>query len=224
MSNRLDEAKSGGSKNPAKLFIEWKSNDKQFAYYDREKKANVPIPLPFRFVWLKEMVTIKGWNDASESGIFSNEVKFTSMEELDVKSFKGGAIAKGLYRDIKETVVKAGGKYHQSMYIMIANSEGGYTLANLSFKGAVVKAWGDFSQKCKNRLPLEWIEVKTATEGKKGSITYSTPDFWFAGTTSNSESMALDSLYDEVEDHFKVDTPREVEALPIRDDGQELPF
>jgi hypothetical protein len=216
MSKRLDEVKSGGSKSPASKFIEWKSNDRVFSYYDRDKKENVAIPLPFKFVFLKEMVTIKGWHDASESGIFSNEVKFTSKEELDVKSFKGGSIAKGLYKDIKQKVVEAGGRYHKSVYVMLADG----TLANLSFKGSVVKAWGDFSEKCKNRLPLEWITIKDVTEGKKGSIKYTTPNFWFSGTTSNNDSECLDVLFDELEAHFN-GTPARVADV---EEDEELPF
>ena len=217
MSKRLEEVKSGTSKSPANKFIEWKSNDKQFSYYDRDQKTNVLIPLPFKFVFLKEMVTIKGWHDASESGIFSNEVRYTSKEELEVKSFKGGAIAKGIYSDIKQQVVEAGGKYHKSVYVMLADG----TLANLAFKGSVVKAWGDFSEKCKNRLPLEWITVSTVTEGKKGSIKYTTPDFLFTGTTSNNDSECLDVLYDEVDAHFNGVPARVAEVDTNADD---LPF
>lgn len=88
--------------NPAGKFFEWKSNEKTFVYFDKETKTNVTVPLPFKFLVLDELHTIKGWNDATESGIYANEVKFISRDEMVVKPFKGNEIARGLYKDIKE--------------------------------------------------------------------------------------------------------------------------
>ena len=36
--------------NPATKFFDWKSNDKCFSYYDKEKQENVLVPLPFKFL------------------------------------------------------------------------------------------------------------------------------------------------------------------------------
>jgi len=47
-SNRRN-AFSTPQSNPATKFLSWKSNDKQFSFYDRETKENVLVPLPFRF-------------------------------------------------------------------------------------------------------------------------------------------------------------------------------
>ena len=76
--------------NPALKFLEWSSKYKCFKYYDKEKGENVKVELPLKFVILEHYHTVKGWNDASESGIYSNEVLFLSSEELEVKAFKGG--------------------------------------------------------------------------------------------------------------------------------------
>lgn len=62
------------SSNPARKFLEWKSDDKCFSYYDKEKKENVKVELPLTFVILEHYHTVKGWNDKSESGIYANEV------------------------------------------------------------------------------------------------------------------------------------------------------
>ena len=67
-SNRR-QAFSAPSTNPAQKFIDWKSNHKCFSFYDRETSANVLIPLPFKFLVLDELHTVKGWNDASSSQI-----------------------------------------------------------------------------------------------------------------------------------------------------------
>ena len=50
------------------------------------------------------MHTVRGWSNSSESGIYSNEVQYIGQEELNVRSFKGGEIACGLWKDIKNKV------------------------------------------------------------------------------------------------------------------------
>ena len=82
---------------PVTQYLNWKSNDKAFAYYDKEKGENVLVQLPLKFLFLEHYHTVKGWNDASESGIYSNEVYSIGKEELSVKAFKGGEIGNGLY-------------------------------------------------------------------------------------------------------------------------------
>ena len=162
------------SSNPAAKFLEWKSNDKCFSYYDKEKKENVLVPLPLKFVILEHYHTVKGWNDASESGIYANEVSFTGSEELDVKSFKGGEIAKGIYKEIRSKIIDAGGKYHRSIYVVTNDLE----IINISLKGAAVSEYSKFIDvNGDNFFTQNWVEVAEVVEGKKGSITYSSPIF-----------------------------------------------
>ena len=162
------------SSNPAAKFLEWKSNDKCFSYYDKEKKENVLVPLPLKFVILEHYHTVKGWCDASESGIYANEVSFTGSEELDVKSFKGGPIAKGIYKEIRSKIIDAGGKYHRSIYAVTNDLE----IINISLKGAAVSEYSKFIDvNGDNFFTQNWVEVAEVVEGKKGSITYSSPIF-----------------------------------------------
>jgi len=193
---RSDEFKSGGS-NPAKYFLEWKSDDKQLAYYDKEKGENVLVKLPFSFLVLKQMNTVRGWDDKSKSGIFSNEVQKISSEKLVVKSYKGGTIAEGYYKDIKQAVNDAGGNYVRSIYIMTTNGE----ILNLQFKGSSVQAWGDFTQKALSRLGDEWVSITGAIEAKKGKVTYSTPVFDFSGSLTKDQVKLADEKYEIVLAH-----------------------
>lgn len=185
--------------NPAAKFIDWKSNDKCFNYYDKEAQKNVEIPLPFKFLVLDELHTIKGWNDASSSNIYSNEVKFISKEVMTVKPFKGNEIAKGFYKDIKEKVVAAGGHYTKSIYIMLEDG----SLANISLKGSGVQKWGDFTQKTRNRLADEWVIVAKAEDGKKGAVKFSTPSFSFANSISDEEANMADEAFNILESYLK---------------------
>jgi hypothetical protein len=198
MSNRKQAFQTPQS-NPAKTFIDWKSNDKCFEYYDKEKSEKVQIQLPFKFLVLEELHTVKGWNDATSSAIYSNEVKFISKEPLTVKPFKGNEIAKGFYKDIKPQIVAAGGHYVKSIYIMLENGD----LANLSLKGSAVQSWGEFTQKTKSRLSDEWVTVNKSIEGKKGAVKYNVPEFVFNKSISESEAELADSAFDSLEAYLK---------------------
>ena len=213
MSNRR-QAFSTPQSNPATKFIDWKSDDKCFSFYNKETSTKEEIPLPFKFLVLDELHAIKGWNDATSSGIFSNEVKFISKEVMTVKPFKGNEIAKGLYKDIKEKVQSAGGHYVKSIYIMLEDG----TLANLQLKGSSVQKWGEFTQKTRNRLPDEWVQVSKSLEGKKGAVKFHTPVFEFLSSISDSEADLADEAFNTLETYLKAYL---VKAEPIIDEVQE---
>jgi hypothetical protein len=198
MSNRK-QAFAQPQSNPSTKFIEWKSNDKCFSYYDKEKQENVKIFLPFKFLVLDELHTIKGWNDATSSSIYSNEVKFISKEEMTVKPFKGNEIAKGLYKDIKDKIVAAGGHYTRSIYIMLEDG----SLANIQLKGSATQQWGDFTQKTRSRLADEWVIVKDTKDGKKGAVKYSMPNFVFEKSLTDKECNMADECFDILEAYLK---------------------
>jgi hypothetical protein len=227
MSNRRQAFQTPQS-NPATKFIDWKSNDKCFSFYNKETSSNEQIHLPFKFLVLDEMHCIKGWNDATQSAIFSNEVKFISQETIIVKPFKGNEIAKGLYKDIKEKVKSAGGHYVKSIYIMLEDG----TLANLQLKGSSVQAWGEFTQKTRSRLADEWVEVKTAKDGKKGAVKFSIPEFTFLRSISDSEAEQADEVFNTLEAYLKTylakaEVPiveNETEVNGLDNDGDPLDF
>ena len=173
------------SSNPTSKYLEWKSNDKSFSYYDKEAGENVKVNIPLKFVFLQHYHTVKGWNDASASGIYSNEVYYIGSEPMTVRAFKGGVLAEGLYKDIKTDIVNAGGKYHRSIYVMLEDG----SIANLSLKGAAVREWSDFMETNKSIVDGNWIEGNTAKEQKKGSIKYSTPEFKAGGNLSKTDSQ-----------------------------------
>jgi hypothetical protein len=176
--SRKDEFKSV-STNPAAKFLEWDSNSGAFKWYDKESGQNKFVKAPFKFVVLKELHTIKGWHDKSESGIYSNEVASLN-DKLEVKSFKGGPIISGLYRDIKDQL--QGGVYNKSIYVMLGDG----SLANISMKGAVVATWGDFTKKSRARLSDEWVAVLKHEDMKKGSVKYTIPVFEYKNTLTDT--------------------------------------
>lgn len=205
-------SEKSGSSNPTSKFLEYKSNDKAFSYYDREAKENVRVDLPLKFVFLQNYHSVRGWHDASASGIYSNEVFYIGSEPMTVKSFKGGTIASGLYKDIKGTITASGGKYHRSIYVMLEDG----SLANISLKGSSVRQWSDFMEANKQLVDGQFVEINSANEEKKGSVKYSTPNFTIGANLSKSDSAKADKVASELKiylDEYFAKDLSEVDAL-----------
>jgi len=203
------------SSNPTSKYFEWKSMDKQFSYYDKGAGENVKVDLPLKFVFLQHYHTVKGWNDASQSGIWSNEVYYIGSEPMTVRAFKGGTIAEGIYKDIKEDITRAGGKYHRSVYVMLEDG----TIANLSFKGAVVREWSEFMKSNGRLMDNQWVEISSAKDQKKGSIKYSTPEFSMGATLTKKDGIMADNaaakLKEYLDQYFQKGEVAEVEAEDV---------
>jgi len=185
------------AQSPVKKYLSWSSNEKCFTYWDKEAKENKKLPIPVKFIHYDEMATIKGWHDASGSGIYSNEVKSTKNEPFSVRAFKGGEIANGLYQDIKSKVNSAGGDYHVSLYAEL-NGE----IVNFSFKGAALMTWSDFAKENRKSFLGNYINVVGALDAKKGSVKYSTPVFQIGASIEASASDLADKNYDGLKDYF----------------------
>lgn len=210
LTHKSQESKSS---NPTTKYLEWKSNDKSFEYYDKEAGQKVKVELPLKFVFIDHYHTVKGWNDASESGIWANEVYYIGSEPMTVRAFKGGEIASGLYKDIKPKVQQAGGHYRRSIYVMLEDG----SLANISIKGAVVKEWSDFMNESKDPVKTQWIEVAEAKDQKKGSVKYTTPRFTLGKSLTAKDSSAADNITSQLQDYmdgyFSSDAVKQVEVV-----------
>lgn len=185
--------------NPTSKFLEWKSNNKSFSFFDKEAKQNVEVKLPLTFIVLEEYHCIKGFSDSDQTGIYSNEVLQIGTEELEVKTFKGRIIAKGLYKDIKGAVNSAGGNYHKSIYAVTKEGE----LINISLKGAAVSKWSKLVEKgAWKRLSDEWVTIESAEDHKKGMVKYSTPNFVFNTSLSDAELKMVQAKATELENYL----------------------
>jgi hypothetical protein len=212
MSNRKQAFKS--NTNPATKWLEWSSNDGTFKYYDKEKKENILVELPLSFVVLDAFQTIRGWNDKSSSGIYANEVKYMN-QPLIVKSFKGGIIAEGLYKDIKAHVNSAGGVYHKSIYCMDLDG----SIFNIMLKGAAVQEFGELN---KSMFPDYVLEVSDAENRIKGSVKYSVPLFNFGRSLNKELAYKADKAFDTLEAYMQGNN--EVEQEQVEEKSDELPF
>jgi hypothetical protein len=226
-----------GMKNPSTRWFEWAGGDDGgiVKWYDRETKETHKLPLPFTFLLLDELATVKGWHEPSQSGIYSNEVRDTRQEVLVVKSFNGGEMASGLYADIKEKVVFKGGGYHSSIYIAYKDGEE-LRIGNLSLGGAALSAWMDFKKRAATKkdasgksLKAYFIDAVTITgynEAKKGKIVYRTPTFALkeVSPATNQQAIALDAeLQAFLSDYLKRPKADAAKPDPMTDEPEFAP-
>lgn len=188
--SRADEFKNQNP-NPCGLFLNWNSNEGCFQYWDKENEQNVALKAPFKFLFLKQLHTVKGWSNSSESGIYSNEVDKIGEEKMNVRSFKGGQIAEGLWKDIKSRVKDFGGHYVRSVYVMLEDG----TLANLQLKGSQAQEWYEFTKKTFKRLQDEWVEMTGPDARKNGSVKYTVPTFIFNTSLNSTENEKAEKVY-----------------------------
>ena len=189
--------------NPAQRFFEWDGADGLVCYYNKEKKENVVINLPFKFVLLNRVCSIRGWHEPSKSGIISNEIKDTREQILTVRAFKGGTIATGLYRDIKDKVVVAGGHYTANLYVAVRLDPKAkeMAVAQLQLKGAGLNAWVEFERQHRDGLYTKGIAITGKVEGKNGKIVFQSPVFEFIEISKETDDEAA-KLQQQVADYL----------------------
>jgi hypothetical protein len=183
--------------NPATRWYEWNGETGQMRYYDKAQEHNIDVPLPFTFLLLDELATIGGWNEPSGSSIYANEVRDTRTDPFIVKSFKGGLIDTGLYKDIKEHVTSraVGGQFVAVLYLGYKDTTGALALGAFKVKGAALGAWMEFRKAHRGALYTSAVQVTGYDEGKKGRIIYRTPTFstvTISPKSDDAEAKALD--------------------------------
>jgi hypothetical protein len=176
------------STNPTTYYLKWKSNEKNFEWYNKETKEKHLKDLPLKFVFLQHYHTVKGFHEATNSNIYSNEVRYIGREKMNVRT-KGKEIVSGIYKQIKAEINAAGGQYHRSVYVMLEDG----TVVNIAMKGAVVKNWSLFLDESKNLVDNQWVTIESSKDEKKGSVKYSVPVFTLGSPLTSEESNAADN-------------------------------
>ena len=206
-----------GARNPSTRWFEWAGGEDggYIRFYDKEAKKQVPVEGAFTFLLLDELSTVKGWHEASESSIYSNEVRDTRQEVLVVRSFEGGELASGIYTSIRDRIVALGGHYCVSLYLGYKEGDG-LKIGNLNLKGAAAGAWMEFkrtspakkdaSGKSARAYLVDAVKITGYEQMKKGGTTYRVPKFALAPVTeaTNQQAVALDvELQAFFADYFK---------------------
>lgn len=207
------ERPQGKNTNPATKFLEWKSDEKCFSFYDKEAKQNVLVDLPLKVAFIEHYHTVKGWHDATQSGIYSNEVYGIGYEHLTVKTFKGLEISKGLYKENKDKINNAGGNYYRCIYCSLDDG----SIINIALKGACIggikkekavdskehPGYSEFSNNNSNALEYQWLEINSFAEAKSGKINYSIPIFSLGEKITAKEDSLINQAAKNLQEFVK---------------------
>ncbi|HXG85512.1 MAG TPA: hypothetical protein VNI84_15930 [Pyrinomonadaceae bacterium] len=167
----MSRSKPTELKNPAIRFFKWSGSEGTLNYYDKETKENVPVAVPFTFLVLDKLITIVGFDDEAQSGIWSNEILNTKTQTLTVRS-KNGIKKEGLYEAVKTVT---GAKFAQSLYIAFFDDEKTLQIGNIKLSGCAVSSWIEFG---KGRDVYQGaIQISDKEEGKKGATKFFSPVF-----------------------------------------------
>jgi len=204
--------------NPAKFFIEWSGSEGKFKYYDKEKKENVFMELPFYFLPLDQLSTVKGYDEKAGLGFYSNEVRSTKSDILTVRT-KNGVVMSGLYENCKEKLASRGLDYVQSVYVAIKEGKN-YVLANLQLKGS---ALGPYIEFCKGKKMSEiGVAVKKANPMKKGATKYFEPVYEILKVSEEANNVAVE-LDRELQEYLTPYLAKNASAAPaeVMDENQD---
>jgi len=161
--------------NSAQRFYEWQGSTGKLKYFDKskgEKGENVLVNLPFTFLVLDRLSSIKGFSDADQSGFWSNEIRDIKKDTLTVRT-KKGIVATGLYSTLAP-ILNQGAQFNQSVYIAV-KEEKKITICNIAMTGSAIGAWIDL---CKGKNIYKYaITITSAKPMKKGATNYFIPVF-----------------------------------------------
>lgn len=182
--------------NPSTRWLEWKGGDGTLEYYDKQTKEKVTVPPPFKFLVLDQLSTVTGYCEKNEAGIYANEVRDVRADALFVKVFKGGALANGLWEDVKDKVKAAGGKFACSVYIAFReNKSAPLQIGNIKISGCALGPWFDFRKKHQSEINEKAVTIRVGAQEKKGGTKFFPPLFEPSeiSAETNAEAVALDA-------------------------------
>ena len=193
--SRTDTPTSNKIKSPIKYYIEFGGAEGIWAYWDGEKNVRFDN---LEFVVMDVRSSIGGWSDANNCRISSNIVKSTVKNPLTVRAGKV-VLAEGLYAEIKNDVVAAGGKFVTNIFAM-AKIDGDWTPVDIQLSGACLRDWSAFVEATGNIFKV-YEGVVSASRGeqqKKGSVKYFTPNFVLSeipeGVAAAADEFCKDKL------------------------------
>lgn len=165
------------TQNPASRFLEWSGGEGTLTYWNGQERVSVPFSekKPFKFLVVEKGSQVTGGIslEGEYHGYFSNFVTDLSSQPFTVRS-KAGAVATGLWSDIKESVKAKGGKFATSLYIGVKDGDT-LDLQNIKFTGAALNVWIDA---CKGIDIFKGaFAIVGSRKEKNGAVTFHVPVF-----------------------------------------------
>lgn len=178
------------SKNPSSRWFEWKGGDGKLQWFDKEKKENVVVKLPFTFLLLDQLSTVTGYNK-KKGGIHANEIRDSRQDTLVVKFFSGATIAEGLWMQIKDRVTAEKGGFAASCYIAYKDGDE-LKIGNIRVSGCALGPWFDFVKDHRNDLNTKAVTITAGKEDTSGNVDFTPPVFGIKDTTKETDLAAVE--------------------------------
>jgi hypothetical protein len=233
MANDRREQFGNSIPSPVKRYYTWGSDAKGFKWYDKSTGENkVEFPLSVAFITSRS--TVRGWHDATESSIYSNEVKNTAQEALSVYSSKpdkkgNTLLATGIYKNIKGDL--QGGHFEKVLYAY----QEGVGVVKINLKGSSLQAFSNFEKENKAQVLFDnLLSITTFESAKKGATKYTVPNFTLGAQITKELDQLVNGAYTEVvtyldskgksKDNVEEDTSVPEEAFQGVPAESDLPF
>ena len=180
------------SKSPVTAHIDRKNG--VWKTYSKELWEEVEVKVD-KLVLLDQLSTIRGRHDASQSGIYSNQVHKTTEEDLVVKAFNySGPLLEGKYAEIKDKIKAAGGVFTKWLICLLDGE-----MVELYIKGAALKEFNDFFEKFSGN---KYIELGDPVEKSKGTINYKVPSFKEGKAVSEKDDKLAKEMVETLKNYF----------------------
>ena len=152
-------------------YLEWAgaADAGHFKYYDAEDKTNKQLELG-EFKVNEIEYTIRGFDEATNSPIYSNDIKSFNDEEFVVKS-KGGTLFEGKYA--KEAILALGAKLHIKATIDFKGEEMALYLKGMNYYNFSNLIGKDGEVDITKHL----VKFNGSTDEKAGAVKYKAPVF-----------------------------------------------
>jgi hypothetical protein len=188
--SRTDTQESNKIKSPIKRYITFSGDEGVWEYWDGEKNVQMDS---LEFIVMDTRSSIGGWSEAHKARIYSNMVKSTVKTPFTIRAGKA-TINEGLYADIKNDVIAAGGKFTTNI-LALAWINGELTPVDIQLSSACLRDWSAFVEASGNIFAV-YKGVVSASRGeqqKKGAVKYYTPNF-VLGEIAEADSAAADEF------------------------------
>jgi len=178
-------------KNPAIKFFEWAGGEGKLKWYDKETKTTNYIDLPFTFLVLDQLQTVKGFSEELHSGFYANEVRRNS--DTITLMTKNGVHTVGKWKEDLKPI--DGTLFTKSVYIAFFDEAKTLQIGNLQLNGAALGGLSD------GMIDLNLKEHKANSKVKILSDEFLWSVGWFNFTKKNLDidDIAV-QLYDKVFD------------------------
>lgn len=163
-------------KNPATCYLEWSGSDGCFTYWDKDNQERVKVD-NLQFAVIDTTKSVNGWNNATNSRIYSNQVKSVN-DKFVVRESKGNTVlAEGSYSDIKSD------KWNLTENIFaLAEIDGMSGVVQVSLSKSALNSFIEFREKLRQakgprEIYSQLIKIQKSDLHKNGRVEYYTPEF-----------------------------------------------